>query len=88
MLRSRTRNVCYICSPPSHFDVGMLHKVKHDHRQLKVFYDELLKICVEALKLCCPNFWDRDVYFSISNFQDGRAIFCNTNDDNDFLFSL
>ena len=43
MLRSRTRNSCCICLLPSHFDVGMLHKVKHDRAQLKDFYDKLLK---------------------------------------------
>ena len=79
MLRSRTRNGCCICLLPSHFDVGMSHKVLC---YMKDFYDKLLKT------FGCPNFWDRDVYFSISSFQDGRVIFCNINDDNDFLFSL
>ena len=85
MLRTKTRNICCICSFPSYFNVEML---KHNRRQLRAFYDKLLKICVEALRLGCCNFWDRDIYYSVSNFQDDRVIFCNVSDDNDFLFSL
>ena len=84
---TRTRNVCCICSFGEQFDTEMLHEIKHDGVKLKQMLSDIYKICTEAIKLGCTNFWDQDIYYS---FQCGeeKTVICAAEDDIDFLFNL
>ena len=85
---TRTRNICCVCSFPSRFDIGMLHRVKHDTVKLRALFDEVLKVCIEAVRLCCTDFWERDIYYSVTNVNENKTHLCALDNDFDFSFGL
>ena len=85
---TNTKTYCYICLFSWHFNAGMLHKVKNNTEQLRALYDEILKVCCDALKSGCTNFWDQDFYYSMTNLKEGRVLICSLNNDIYFLFGL
>ena len=53
---------CCICSLGQRFDTAMLQQIKHDCVKLKQMLSDILKVCTEAIKLGCIDFWDQDIY--------------------------
>ena len=66
----------------------MLHQIKHDGVKLKQIFCDILKVCTQVIKLGCTNFWDRDMYDSVTNVGEGKTVTCTADNDFDFLFNL
>ena len=71
------KNYCCICLFDQHFDTGTLHRIKRNAVELRSYYNEIMKVVCEALKLGCLNFWEQDVYYTIQNVNKGTFNLCN-----------